>query len=306
MIFTSDVVKEHSTEEKKWASKLTKFGHAFVSALSLNWTDTAFSMLVNLAEGIIEKCIQDAKWNKQIEQCIRAADSASMSQAQIAALIETVTEILNTATIDIQQFILDEEYIAKLASSLADTDESNEAERLSRVLANIFFLLSDTLRNTPEFNKAMAEIIRRHNRELNDHKHALENHEVRIHRIECEPRDVEEFLQTLPTLRLSQKNMPFAYNYNKLQDIWGRETQIEKLTAFAEDDNRRFLFWVITGPAGIGKSKLVFHFGRIYHQEKDWLVRELDRSALQELCKKNNWNAEKNILLIIDYANEQE
>lgn len=100
--------------------------------------------------------------------------------------------------------------------------------------------------------------------------------------------------------------MPFAYNYNKLPDVWGRDTQIEKLISFAEDNSCRFLFLVVTGPAGIGKSKLVFHFGRMYHQNKDWLVRELDHSALQELCKKTNWSAEKNILLIIDYANEQE
>jgi energy-coupling factor transporter ATP-binding protein EcfA2 len=78
------------------------------------------------------------------------------------------------------------------------------------------------------------------------------------------------------------------------------------LCSFAEDDNRRFQFCVITGPAGIGKSKLVFHFSRIYQQKKDWLVRNLNQKPLQGLCKKKNWTTEKNILLIIDYANEQE
>lgn len=78
------------------------------------------------------------------------------------------------------------------------------------------------------------------------------------------------------------------------------------MCSFAEDDNRRFQFCVITGPAGIGKSKLVFHFSRIYQQKKDWLVRNLNQKPLQGLCKKKNWTTEKNILLIIDYANEQE
>lgn len=105
---------------------------------------------------------------------------------------------------------------------------------------------------------------------------------------------------------MSKKNRPFAYDYFKLQDIWGRDVQIEKLCSFAEDDNRRFQFCVITGPAGIGKSKLVFHFSRIYQQKKDWLVRNLNQKPLQGLCKKKNWTTEKNILLIIDYANEQE
>ena len=134
----------------------------------------------------------------------------------------------------------------------------------------------------------------------------LDDHEKRIQRMEYDPHDVEEFLESLPSLRLSKKNRPFAYDYFKLQDIWGRDVQIEKLCSFAEDDNRRFQFCVITGPAGIGKSKLVFHFSRIYQQKKDWLVRNLNQKPLQGLCKKKNWTTEKNILLIIDYANEQE
>ena len=158
----------------------------------------------------------------------------------------------------------------------------------------------------PEFNKAMTDIIRNHDRALKEHKEVLDDHEKRIQRMEYDPHDVEEFLESLPSLRLSKKNRPFAYDYFKLQDIWGRDVQIEKLCSFAEDDNRRFQFCVITGPAGIGKSKLVFHFSRIYQQKKDWLVRNLNQKPLQGLCKKKNWTTEKNILLIIDYANEQE
>lgn len=306
MVYTSDVIKRHSAPEDNQGSKFAKLGSSFISALSLSWADTAFSTLVSIGESILKNRIQDLQWNKQLEQCFRAADNAAMSQKQIDSLLEITTEILGTSTIDIHQFLLNEKYIEKLASDLAGNDDSNETQLLSRVLANVFHLLSDALYNDPEFNEAVAEIIRSHEHELNDHAQILRDHEERIHRMECVPHDVEDFIKSIPSLRLSKKNMPFAYNYNKMQDILGRETQIEKLADFAEDDSRRFLFWVITGPAGIGKSKLVFHFGRIYHQEKDWLVRELDRSALQELCIKSNWTAEKNILLIIDYANEQE
>ena len=259
-----------------------------------------------IAENIIEKCIQDAKWNQQIEQCIRAVDTAAMSQDQICSLLEIITEILNSSQIDIRQFVLDAKYIDTLASNLAGNDSSNETDRLSRVLANVFHLFSDTLYRMPEFNKAMTDIIRNHDRALKEHKEVLDDHEKRIQRMEYDPHDVEEFLESLPSLRLSKKNRPFAYDYFKLQDIWGRDVQIEKLCSFAEDDNRRFQFCVITGPAGIGKSKLVFHFSRIYQQKKDWLVRNLNQKPLQGLCKKKNWTTEKNILLIIDYANEQE
>ena len=115
----------------------------------------------------------------------------------------------------------------------------------------------------------MADIIRDHDRALKEHKEVLDDHEERIQRMEYEPHDVEEFLESLPSLRLSKKSRPFAYDYFKLQDIWGRDVQIEKLCSFAEDDSRRFQFCVITGPAGIGKSKLVFHFSRIYQQKKE-------------------------------------
>ena len=306
MVHTSDVIKEYSAAEKKWDSKLLKLCSAFISSLSLSWGDTAFSTLKTIAENIIEKCIQDAKWNQQIEQCIRAVDTAAMSQDQICSLLEIITEILNSSQIDIRQFVLDAKYIDTLASNLAGNDSSNETDRLSRVLANVFHLFSDTLYRMPEFNKAMTDIIRNHDRALKEHKEVLDDHEKRIQRMEYDPHDVEEFLESLPSLRLSKKNRPFAYDYFKLQDIWGRDVQIEKLCSFAEDDNRRFQFCVITGPAGIGKSKLVFHFSRIYQQKKDWLVRNLNQKPLQGLCKKKNWTTEKNILLIIDYANEQE
>ena len=306
MVHTSDVINEYSAAEKKWDSKLSKFCSAFISSLSLSWGDTAFSTLKTIAENIIEKCIQDAKWNQQIEQCIRAVDTAAMSQDQICSLLEIITEILNSSQIDIRQFVLDAKYIDTLASNLAGNDSSNETDRLSRVLANVFHLFSDTLYRMPEFNKAMTDIIRNHDRALKEHKEVLDDHEKRIQRMEYDPHDVEEFLESLPSLRLSKKNRPFAYDYFKLQDIWGRDVQIEKLCSFAEDDNRRFQFCVITGPAGIGKSKLVFHFSRIYQQKKDWIVRNLNQKPLQGLCEKKNWTTEKNILLIIDYANEQE
>lgn len=255
-----------------------------------------------MEEGIAKTVVQI----EELKTDIKSLRESLMSQDQICSLLEIITEILNSSQIDIRQFVLDAKYIDTLASNLAGNDSSNETDRLSRVLANVFHLFSDTLYRMPEFNKAMTDIIRNHDRALKEHKEVLDDHEKRIQRMEYDPHDVEEFLESLPSLRLSKKNRPFAYDYFKLQDIWGRDVQIEKLCSFAEDDNRRFQFCVITGPAGIGKSKLVFHFSRIYQQKKDWLVRNLNQKPLQGLCKKKNWTTEKNILLIIDYANEQE
>lgn len=283
-----------------------KMMQTIFSVLSLQWTDTLFSIIVRSAEGIIEKEIREVEWNRKIEECIRAADTAAMSQEQITLLAETIKEKLNVATIDIRQSILTENYIEKLAHNLAGNDEDNETERLSRILANVLHFLLDTLYECPEFNKVVANILEEIGHEQKKLKRSLNNHEQRIRFLEDVPHDVEEFLETLPPLRLSQKNTPFVFTYNRLQEIWGREGEIEKLTAFAEDKSRRFLFCAISGPAGMGKSKLVFYFGREYQKKKDWLVSMLDRKPLQELCQKRNWSTGKNILLIIDYANEHE
>lgn len=54
------------------------------------------------------------------------------------------------------------------------------------------------------------------------------------------------------------------------------------------------------------KANWFFILAEYINKKKDWLVRNLNQKPLQGLCKKKNWTTEKNILLIIDYANEQE
>lgn len=118
--------------------------------------------------------------------------------------------------------------------------------------------------------------------------------------------EIEQYLDAFPTLDYSNECIPFAYDYAKLADIWGRDAQLEQLRTFTEETPQRFSFCVITGPAGIGKSKLVFHFGHRYQEKKNWLVRKAVLEDIPELTRQTNWNSGRNILLIIDYANEQE
>lgn len=68
---------------------------------------------------------------------------------------------------------------------------------------------------------------------------------------------IDRFLSTLPALTLNPQCAPFAYDYSKLTNIWGRSEQIKLLDSFVEASTQRFLFSVVSGPAGIGKSKLV-------------------------------------------------
>ena len=307
MVNISELLKECKLEEIKGTGKLLEIGRFVLSNLSLDWEDTVLSTGVSLVVNGIERKIHTEKWDELIEQCIRATDSAAMSQKEIASLKEIVKESLNKASIDVQKLIVDENYIKKLASDLAGNDSSKESERLSRVFLILLTILQKSLYSTPEFMEALYTKVRDHNCLLKSIEARIQASQKKAKEQQEIPCDVEEFLKSLPALRLSQNNTPFAYNSVKLHAIFGRNTQLERLSAFAEDKNNRFLFWVITGPAGIGKSKLVFHFGRKYHSRKnEWLVRELDKSAINELCEKKNWDSSKNILLIIDYANEQE
>lgn len=118
--------------------------------------------------------------------------------------------------------------------------------------------------------------------------------------------EIEQYLDTFPALDYTNDSILFSYDYAKLADIWGRDAQLEQLKIFAEDETQRFLFCVVTGPAGIGKSKLVFHFGHQFQKKNDWLVRKVIPEDILELSQQQNWNTNKNIMLIIDYANEQE
>lgn len=115
---------------------------------------------------------------------------------------------------------------------------------------------------------------------------------------------IDRFLSTLPALTLNPQCAPFAYDYSKLTNIWGRSEQIKLLDSFVEASTQRFLFSVVSGPAGIGKSKLVFCFGRSYQEHDGWIVRRVEPDHLSTLCKQDNWDSSNNILLIIDYANE--
>lgn len=117
--------------------------------------------------------------------------------------------------------------------------------------------------------------------------------------------EIEQYLDTFATLDYSDDCIPFSYDYAGLADIWGRDAQLEQLRIFAEDEPQSFRFCVVTGPAGIGKSKLVFHFGRQCQEKNKWLVRKVFPEDIPELSCQQNWNTNKNILLIIDYANEQ-
>lgn len=276
---------------------------AFISSASFNLIDTVQSLSREAASAFLKDYAQKERWRTALRQCIKGADSAGMSQEEIISVMEMVTECLFGATIEIKKCILDKDhYIAALAKSLAGYDGSEETARTSRILEHVLQLLYDTLCGMPEFSKVCASVLKENveqTRKLDDQVKELQD-EI------SEQQSAEAFLKNLPAVSYNTNSMPFAYNYSKLKDICGREEEIKRINDFLIQENGRFRFCVVTGPAGIGKSKLVFYIACQFRQRKGWLVRKLDAKPLGELCNKKNWDIKSNALLIVDYADEQE
>ena len=310
MTGTKDII---ITDTKSESDKLLSFLERIVYVLSLDIEGIAISTIATVVKDIIAKKIQDNNWNSRLEQYIRASDSASMSEADIKTLCEDVKEILNASEINIRKFILENNYLTKLSDELATNSTSNDPERLASVLYKVFDYLKDEIYRGFEVIKVIAEIVKENSDAIKKTDLKVDKLEERLNQCnkmlentKNESKDLQEFISELKPLELDTNDNPFAYDSYKLQHVFGREKQIEKLVDFLNNNDKRFMFWVITGPGGVGKSKLAFHLGCMYHKEENWLVRELDQMAIQELCKQNNWNNEKNIFLIVDYANEKE
>lgn len=94
----------------------------------------------------------------------------------------------------------------------------------------------------------------------------------------------------------------FHYLNSKMINIYGRDSQLALLNEFL-DSPSNYSFCVITGPGGIGKSKLAFSF---MQQEKehrrDWKMCFVNDSILSQMANCEKWNHNCNTLLIVDYA----
>ena len=92
----------------------------------------------------------------------------------------------------------------------------------------------------------------------------------------------------------------FHYMNENMNELYGRNNEIKILKQFL-DDNSPFLFSVICGPGGSGKSKLAYSFISSLNSN-EWKGLFYSGKELDNLieCKKINFN--KNILLVIDYA----
>jgi hypothetical protein len=120
------------------------------------------------------------------------------------------------------------------------------------------------------------------------------------------------FAEMIDTMSPKRTNgVEFHYLNPRIIECYGREDEGEQLSAFLEDD-RPLCFSVITGPAGAGKSKFVYHYvnpdencaNPDTKMPPGWKAAYLSKRQIERMMSLSNWKYPKDLLLIIDYAGE--
>jgi hypothetical protein len=117
------------------------------------------------------------------------------------------------------------------------------------------------------------------------------------------PPQNEAFSLTVPAVESHPDGLRRFFYGARRGDLQGRKADIEKLDAFLADD-RAFLWWAITGPAGLGKSRLAFDFCLRHpigglHEDGGWRAGFLrDYDAANFLT----WRPNRHTLIVADHV----
>ncbi|MDR1668994.1 MAG: hypothetical protein LBR76_03465 [Oscillospiraceae bacterium] len=82
--------------------------------------------------------------------------------------------------------------------------------------------------------------------------------------------------------------------------FYGRDNEVKWLDKFRAE-NEPLLYTVVHGVGGVGKSKLLFEYEKITHDE-NWKVCFLSSSIIESLLSYQKYDYSKNLFLVIDYA----
>ena len=85
--------------------------------------------------------------------------------------------------------------------------------------------------------------------------------------------------------------------------LYGREREFDFLDNFL-DEGGDILFTAVNGPAGSGKSKLLYKYAQDFLYNPHWKVLFPDQDDFKKIMARNDsdWKSTRNVLIIIDYA----
>lgn len=115
---------------------------------------------------------------------------------------------------------------------------------------------------------------------------------------------LQDYLSNLPEKREPLENVISSLVYDSCPvQLIGRENELEELKNFLEDE-RKILWWAITGLPGSGKTRLAYDFLKKRVEKNDWVARFLPWPVFAKDYRVRNVSVgecSKNILVIIDY-----
>lgn len=88
---------------------------------------------------------------------------------------------------------------------------------------------------------------------------------------------------------------------NPRMAIWGRDRELKSMQKFLEE-SQPILYMSVIGPAGCGKSKLVYEFVRNNRYDEAWEMKYLDALQIESLCGFKEYSYPKNLVLIVEHA----
>lgn len=84
----------------------------------------------------------------------------------------------------------------------------------------------------------------------------------------------------------------------------GRKYEMDSLDCFIKDD-RKLLWWAVTGSAGKGKTRLAYEFAKKLNKHQSWMARIINWRSFVSYFTENDMymkNTKKHLLIIIDYV----
>ena len=111
----------------------------------------------------------------------------------------------------------------------------------------------------------------------------------------------QSFAEYIDGIELPHNNNRAFHYRNNLIRFQGRKQELAALYKFLEDD-RSLLWMAVTGDAGSGKSKLLYHFLQEISCLPEWKAIWLRRNACIQCNQFTEWNYPCNLVFVIDYA----